>query len=265
MSEPEDGAEYLGREVKFAREARGWSQAVLATKLHCGQSYVSKIESGSQLASPQFAEQCDVVFGTPGVYARLRERAAQGGHPSWFAPFTKLERDAVAMRVFESQIIPGLLQTEAYARAMLESVRPDRLEDLVAARMSRQRVLQGEERPHCWFILDEQVLWRPIGGATVWRAQLERLLTEGQNPRTVIQVVPRAVPAHPGLSGAFTLLTPAAGPIALYAEGFPEGRTTEEAAQVAAAERAYALLTSVALSHEASAELIAMHMKELGP
>ncbi|MGX8904748.1 helix-turn-helix domain-containing protein [Streptomyces netropsis] len=264
--EPEDGAEYFGREIKYAREAKGWSQQTLAAKLHCGQPYVSKVEGGKQLASRQFAEQCDVVFGTPGVYTRLRERVAQAGHPSWFALFVKLERDALVMRVYESQIVPGLLQTEEYARAMLEAVRPDNLDNLVAARMSRQQVLARDEPPHCWFIMDEQALRRPIGGREVWRAQLEHLLAAGKHPRSVIQVVPHAVPAHPGLSGAFTLLSFANGtPGALYADGFPEGRTTEEASQVADAERAYALLMSVAVSHDASAALIAKYLKELGP
>ncbi|ALM39634.1 hypothetical protein SFR_3019 [Streptomyces sp. FR-008] len=84
-------------------------------------------------------------------------------YPSWFLPFIELEREASTMRVFESQIVPGLLQTEEYAKAMLSAVRPDNLDDLVAARMSRQEVFERELPPRMWFVLDEQALHRPIG------------------------------------------------------------------------------------------------------
>ncbi|MEV4442360.1 DUF5753 domain-containing protein, partial [Streptomyces sp. NPDC049577] len=199
-----------------------------------------------------------------GHFMRLHPLVIRFAYPSWFLPFVELEQQAVSMRVFESQIIPGLLQTEDYARAMLAAVRPDSLEDLVAARMSRKDVFDRESRPRTWFVVDEYVLLRHIGGTAVMRSQLEHLLKEGEEPRTVVQVVPRSVASHPGLSGAFTVLSFDKGADVLYVEGFPKGRLALEASEVTAADHAYDLLSAMALSPKASADLIGTHLKELG-
>jgi hypothetical protein len=106
---------------------------------------------------------------------------------------------------------------------------------------------------------------RHIGGPYVMRTQFEQLVRAGENPRTVIQVVPRSVPAHPGLGGPFTLFSFDVEEDALFVDGFSQGRTTIDAAEVTGAERAYDLLRAAALSPEASAELIGTHLKELDP
>jgi hypothetical protein len=173
-----------------------------------------------------------------------------------------LEANATSIRSFQSQLIHGLLQTEDYARTVLDAFRPDNLDGLLAARMTRQLVLEKPDRPYAWFIMDEQVLRRKLGEPEMRRGQFERLLRAGEEPRTVIQVVPDKVPAHPGLEGPFTILSTDEGPDVLHVDGFSQGRFTADKAELGYATRAYDLLRSVALSHEDSAELIGKYLEE---
>ncbi|MFE1175863.1 helix-turn-helix domain-containing protein [Streptomyces sp. NPDC058773] len=271
---------FFGTELTRIRTELRLSQEKTAKLAHTTQSMLSKIEAGKRVPSKELAHDLDAALKNGGHFGRLYPLVIRYAYPSWFLPFIELERDAVSMRVFESQIIPGLLQTEDYARAMLAAVRPDNLDDLVAARMSRQEVFERDTPPRAWFVVDEQALRRPIGGADVWGAQLEHLLKAGEDPRTVIQVIPRKVLAHPGLAGPFTLLrfedgtqpppsrtssTPRrqeAAPDVLYVDGFSQGRIALDASEVAAGAHAYDLLRAVALSPEESAELIGGYLEE---
>ncbi|MFF4531466.1 Scr1 family TA system antitoxin-like transcriptional regulator [Streptomyces sp. NPDC001407] len=264
---------FFGSRVFKLRNERGWSQAQLAHEAHTTGAMISYVENAKRVPSADLARDLDAAFGTD-FFAEFFPFVVRYAYPSWFLPFIELERDAARHRVFESQIIPGLLQTEDYARAMLTPVRPDNLDDLVAARMTRQALFERDDPPRTWFILDEQALRRTIGGPEVMAAQFERLLAAGQHPRTVIQVVPDTVTAHPGLAGPFTLLSFDQGETSqdrerkpphdvLYVDGFSQGRTALDTAEVSDAARAYDLLTSYALSPEASAERIGEHLKGL--
>lgn len=255
------------------RTERGWSQTELATKAHTTGAMVSYVENAKRVPSADLARDLDLAFGSD-FFADFFPLVIQFAYPSWFLPFVELERDASTISTFESQIIPALLQTEEYARAMLAPVRPDDLADLVAARMTRQAILERRDPPHTWFIVDEQALRRKIGGPAVMRAQLERLLTAYQQPRTVIQVVPEELAAHPGLAGPFTLLNFGQGrnPKArdrqpphdvLFVDGFSQGPMALDSTEVAEGVRAYDLLRGYALSPEASAERIGTHLEGL--
>ncbi|WP_043471040.1 helix-turn-helix transcriptional regulator [Kitasatospora sp. MBT66] len=254
---------FLGSEILRLRTERGWSQGTLAREAHTTQAMISYLESAKRVPTEDLVRDLDVVFATGGHLGRLLPLVLRYAYPSWFLPYVQLEHDSKSMRVFESQIVPGLLQTEGYARAMLTAVRPDNLDDLVAARMSRQALFEREVPPHAWFVVDEQALLRTIGGAQIMIEQLERLLDAGQQPRTVIQVVPASVVAHPGLAGPFTVMSFDEQPDVLYVDGFSQGRLALESIEVVEAGRAYDLLRAVALSPEASAELIGARVEEL--
>ncbi|MEU1442388.1 helix-turn-helix transcriptional regulator [Streptomyces sp. NPDC059340] len=255
---------FFGTELTRIRTRADLSQARAARLAHTTQSMLSKIEAAKRVPSEDLARDLDTAFGTDGHFARLYPLVIRYAYPSWFLPFVELEKDAVTIRSFQSQIIPGLLQTESYARAMLVKVRPDNLDDLVAARMTRQSVFERDERPRTWFIMDEYVLLRHIGGEAVMRPQLELLLKAGSEPRTVIQVIPREVAAHPGLSGPFTVLGFDDGPDVLFVDGFSQGRMALDGSEVSEGARAYDLLRAVALSPDESADLIGRHLEELG-
>ncbi len=203
----------------------------------------------------------DTALNIDGHLARLHPLVLRYAYPQWFLPYVELEAAANSMRVFESQIVPGLLQIEDYARAMLTAVRPDHVGDLVAARMSRKGVFEREDRPFTWFIIVEQALDRPLGDSSTMVEQMRCLLHAGEEPRTVIQVVPKHVAAHPGLAGPFTVLSFSENPDVLYVDGFSQGRMGLDVTEVAGAIRAYDLLRAVALSHEDSADRIGVYLK----
>ncbi|MFE7129922.1 Scr1 family TA system antitoxin-like transcriptional regulator [Streptomyces sp. NPDC057638] len=264
---------FLGSRLHRLRNERGWSQADLAVKAHTTGAMVSYVENGKRVPSEDLVHDLDHVFDTD-FFAEFYPLVVRYAYPSWFLPYVELERHAVSIRMFDTQVIPGLLQTEQYARAMLAAVRPDNLDDLVAARLTRQEILKGGDPPRCWFIVDEQALRRKIGGPAVMADQLQRLLVLGQEPRIVIQVVPEEVVAHPGLAGPFTILTfdpertnktkgSKSPSEVLYVDGFSQGRTALGREEVAEGVRAYHLLTGYALSPEASAVRIRDHLEGL--
>lgn len=264
---------FFGSRLLKLRIEHGWSQSDLATKAHTTGAMISYVEHAKRVPSADLARDLDQAFGTD-FFAEFYPFVIRYAYPSWFLPYVELEGQAAGIRMFDTQVISGLLQTEDYARAMLTAVRPDNLDDLVAARMTRQQLFEREPPPRCWFIMDEQALRRKIGGPRILAAQLERLLALGSDPRTVIQIVPEEVASHPGLGGPFTLLSfdqehelkareQKLPHQILYVDGFSQGRTALDGEEVTAAVHAYDLLTSYALSPEDSAERISAHLEKL--
>jgi len=260
---PPTAASQFGQEVALWRDHMGMTQQQLAEATDYTRSYVAMVETGERLGSDQFAKNCDGVFNTPESFTRLRERLSRAVLPPWFEPYAQLEREARIIRSFQSQVMPGYLQTEDYARAMLAAVRPENLEDLVSGRMARRRVLERDDRPHVWLILDELVLRRTIGGPAVMAAQLQELLEAMEHPRTVVQVVPEDQASHAGLAGPFTLLDLAGGEQVLWVDGHSQGRMGYDSAETAAAVHSYDLLRAVAESPEKSAEIVCTYLERL--
>lgn len=254
---------FFGSELRRLRTEAGMSQGQVAKEAHSTQAMISYIELARRVPTIQLAGDLDRVFQTGGHFQRLHPLVLCHAYPSWYLPIVQIEGDATSIRSFQSQVIPGLLQTEEYARAMLTAVRSDNLEDLIAARMSRQEIFERELPPRAWFVVEEQALRRNIGGPEVMRGQLERLLMAGTVPRIVIQVIPDRVAAHPGLAGPFAIFTVPDAPDMLYVDGFSQGRMGLDTAEVADAAHAYDLLRAVSLSPEESAEVIGGYLEGL--
>jgi transcriptional regulator with XRE-family HTH domain len=256
---------FFGAELRLRREGAGLSQTQLAKRVHCAPSLVSKIESAVRVPKEDLAEAFDDALGADGFFARLWPVVIRNAFPAWFRPYVALEEQAVAIRAFELQFAPGLLQTEEYARALFAGARPDRpkLEELVAARMHRQHILDREDPPQFWVVMDETAIRRNVGGPAVMHAQLARLLEATEIPRIVMQVVPANVCSHPALTGAFWTLSFDEGPDVVYLDSYYEGQLRAEPEVVTAVHRAYDLLRAIALPPEASADLIASVMKDL--
>ena len=130
--------------------------------------------------------------------------------PQWYRAYLDLESAARLIRTYEGQLIPGLLQTEDYMRALLGGAQledsPEEVERRVALRLARQRLLDRKDAPRLWAVVDEAALRRPVGGPKVMRAQLERLIEAAELPNVILQVLPLGVGAHPALVGAFSML-----------------------------------------------------------
>jgi hypothetical protein len=180
----------------------------------------------------------------------------------WFAKWADIEAEAVALRWYEPLIVPGLLQTEDYARAIL-SLRPggneEDLDAQVAARLARQAVL---DRAQLWCVLDEGVLRREIGGAKVMQAQLDRLAGLAGHPRVTIQVVPGSF-GHAGLLGGFVIAELDGRPPMVYLETAAEGQVTDSPSVAAHVALRFDKIRSEALPWGASRDLIRKVAEEL--
>lgn len=247
----ESPAVTFGKEIKHAREARKWTQAQLADKLWCRQPYVSKVESGQQLASPQFAEMCDQVFGTPGVYARMRQRAADAGNPVWFIPYLQLEREARSICDYSPSRIMGILQTPEYAEAVFRSARPQdsaiQIKNRVEKRVRRRELFDSANPPSLWVILHESVLWARVGGVDVMRRQLRQLMEAAESPFITIQVF-TFDGGTPARGVPFNLMARQDGSEVLYEETYQRGQVDDSAEVVAEARAAFERLRADALS-----------------
>ena len=155
--------------------------------------------------------------------------------------------------------VPGLLQTEEYARAMLRTqviATDEKTDEILQARLERQAILVGASRPMLWLIVDEGVLRRPVGGTYVMREQLIRLADAARRPNIVLQVIPVAIGAHQGMSGNFVIADFADAPPAVYQDTAARGQIVEDADDVAAVTVMWDTLQSEALPRSASLGLV---------
>jgi DNA-binding XRE family transcriptional regulator len=252
---------FFGAELRRVRVAAGMSQEQLGRELNFSGDLIGKIETSDRAPSPEFAAGCDRVFPhLDGLFERLvgLARRWNGPYPQWFRGWLDAEREAVSLRTWELAVVPGLLQTEGYARAIL-GANPDMVDDLdgqVAARMERQAILERDKPPTLWVALDETVLRRCIGSAKVMHEQLRHLADLADRPRITIQVVPAGVGVHAGLLGAFTIAAFDGAPDIVYLETSADGQVAEKPRMVAQVALRFDTLRAVALPKGDSLDLI---------
>ena len=256
----------FGPELRYYRERAGLSQTELAALVNVSHDVISKIETGERAPARDFPERLDAVpqLDTRGGLARLwgwlHSSARHRAYPAWFDRWPDFEATAIALRTFELVVIPGLLQTDQYARAVLRTRIGDTDEEIdamVEARIARQAILGKGKPPTLWAVLDEGVLRRPVGGAHIMREQLNRLAETARLPNVVIQVVPAGTGAHEGLrGGAFVIADFADHPPVAYQDTALQGQIVDGAADLASLMMLWDTIKSVALPVAASLELI---------
>lgn len=254
--------DYYGSELRRLREAAGLNQAELGGCIFCTGSLVGQIETAKKVPTRDFSERLDAALGTDGAFSRLVGLVLRSQLPSWFQAFAEMEAKATYISTYQAQLIYGLLQTKEYARAVLATGMPNNLDDLVAARMERQRILTRERPPLALVILDEATLHRPIGGREVMRGQLAHLLKCAERRWVRIQVLPYSAGEHASLIGSFTALRFEDDPDLVYTEDLISGHMTANPETVREAAFRYANLQAAALSVEESAGLITRVMEE---
>ncbi|MEU5654301.1 helix-turn-helix transcriptional regulator [Streptomyces sp. NPDC047737] len=254
--------DYYGWELRRQREAHGLRQGQLGEIIFCTGSLIGQIETTRKVPTRDFSERLDAALGTDGVFSRLVGLVLRSQLPTWFQPYAEMEARATYISTYQAQLVYGLLQTEEYARAVLATGMPDDLSGQVAARMERQRILEREQPPLAWTVLDEAVLHRPIGGREVMRNQLARLLEFTGHRWMRIQVLPFAAGEHSSLAGSFTAMRFDDDPDIIYTEDLISGHMTASPEAVREAARRYAHLQAAALSIEDSAALIKRVMEE---
>jgi transcriptional regulator with XRE-family HTH domain len=254
---------FFGSELRRYRTAANLTQDRLGEIISYTGALVGLVETAKRTPSRDFAERCDAALDTEGALSRLWPLVNRGNFPSWFRGYVELEVTASSIQSFDVQVVSGLLQTESYARAVLGAGRHPNVDELVTARLDRQRILNRLEPPLYWVILDEAILRRPIGGKDVMHDQLKRLVEVACTPRIVVQILPYSAGAHACSDGAMTILSFSEGPDVVYVEGPGSGQLITQPEEVERCRLVYDLVRAAALSPEASVDMIAATMEDL--
>jgi transcriptional regulator with XRE-family HTH domain len=256
-----DPAAFLGRELKRARQAAGFSsQDALAAQLGFDRSVVTKAETGDRPPTDDVLYAwCSATGLDSEHYGRLAllARRSDGAVPGWFEGWLEAERAAQELRIWSPILVPGLLQTADYARAIFltEEDDEDKVSKLVDARLERQAILDRPGPPHLITVLDELVLHRLIGSPTIVADQLGHLVTVGERRNISVHVLP-ATDANAGLGGAFDIASTDGAPDTLRMEGSVEDQTTPNPAIVRKASVVFDLVRRDALPRVQSRALI---------
>ncbi|MGW1301729.1 helix-turn-helix domain-containing protein [Streptomyces sp. NPDC002514] len=254
--------DYYGYELRRAREAAGLTLAQLGSIVFCTGSLIGQVETALKVPQREFSERVDAALGTDGLFSRLVGLVLRSQLPSWFQPYAEMEAKAAYISTYQAQLVYGLLQTEAYARAVFGARDDGNLDGKVAARLDRQRILDREQPPVAWVVLSEAVLQQEVGGRKVMREQLAHLLELRKRTWLDIQVLPFDAGAHTGLMGSFNLLRFEKDPDIVYTEDFVQGHMTANPAAFKEGSVRYDHLQAAALPLEDSAALIARVMEE---
>ncbi|WP_433308777.1 helix-turn-helix domain-containing protein [Micromonospora sp. CA-269861] len=201
-------SEYLLRELKRRRTAAGLTQAQLGEQVFCSDSQVSAIETGTKQPTLPYLAAVDKTLDTGGYFTTLWNELVKGdAAPVWLREWIETEREATALRWYEHAFVPGLLQTEAYARATFRAARAPafELDQRVSARLERQAVLTRVPAPQLFVVLDEMAVRRACGGRDVMAEQVEYLMSCAEEPHIQLHVVPMSTGMYSGLADAFIL------------------------------------------------------------
>ncbi|MBG0813091.1 helix-turn-helix transcriptional regulator [Planomonospora sp. ID82291] len=252
----------FGAELRRLRETAQLSQAAVAARLGCTQTQVSRLEMASRTPSRSDAEKLDRLFGEAdgvsftGLYQRIVSRP---GGPVWFRSWAEeIEPTALVLRSWDPLLVPGLLQTEAYARHLFSReprITPEEVDERLAARMGRQQILDRDAPPLILVLIDAGVLRRRVGDQEVMREQLGHLLEVARRPAVSIQVVdPECLP---GLAGAFMIAElPNGYPITVHADSPAQGQVSTDPDIVTAIQNRYEAVRLWAYPEHVSLKMI---------
>jgi transcriptional regulator with XRE-family HTH domain len=262
----------LGGRLRALRMEKGLTVEQVAELLLCSPSKVSRMETGQRGATLRDIRDLTRIYEVTDEeqVARMVQLAKEGKQQGRWQSFTvplkytnyiEFEQEATSLTVFYSSVVPGLVQTADYTRAVHENALPRleaaAIEERVAERKTRQQILTRNDPPNLTIILDEAVVRRLVGGPLVMREQLSRLIKEGERPAVTLQLLPYEVGAHPALESNFTILEFADQAPVIYVEGLVGHIYLERQEHIEHYLRVVEKLRSMALSPQDSAELLA--------
>ena len=237
----------LASELRRLREASQLTIDEVGEKLECSASKISRIETGHVGVTPRdVRDMLELYAIDEDQREALVQLAREARKKGWWhaynevftGSFVGLESDASSLHTFQALLVPGLLQTDDYMRAVIKAIRPDNREEevskRVAGRLTRQKLLTDTNPPEYWAILDEAVLRRTVGGPEIMRAQLHKLIEVSDLPHVTLQVVPFGAGAHAGMENPFLILgyPEPADPDVVYVENTTTGSYLEEPSDV---------------------------------
>ncbi|GKQ36699.1 helix-turn-helix transcriptional regulator [Streptomyces sp. A012304] len=269
----------LGQELRKLREDKGMTAEQVADRLLVSQSKISRLENGRRSISQRDVRDLCGVYEVedPRIVESLMQMAKDSRQQGWwhafgdipYSVYIGLETDAESLRVYEPQIITGLLQTRAYAEAIIRGSSPEtsdaEIDKRAQVRMRRQDRIAAERDPlRLWVVLDESSLRRVVGSPQLMREQLEHVAELSQRPHITVQVLPFDVGAHPGLNGQYSILefSDAADSSVVYIEGVTSDLYLEKAHDVQKYSVMYEHLRAQALNVDQSRQLIEDVAKE---
>ena len=262
--DPSDSLRTWGAVQQALREHAGYSRAEFADLVRFSKHTVESVELGRRMPDVAFVERADEVLGNTGALRKGSKYVTRGrgdvGLAAWFRQWARLEREAVSLCTYECRLVPGLLQSEAYARALFENRLPlltdDQLEAQIVARLKRQKMLSERPTVPFHFIVEEAVFRRRLGGSEVSRGQLDHVL-EWTVPRNVtLQIMPMDAEFHACMDGPVRLLETPQGRRLAYSEGQENGRLISDPKEVSLLHQRYDTLRSQALNAKDSRGLL---------
>jgi transcriptional regulator with XRE-family HTH domain len=252
--------QFVGKEIRLAREAKGLSRVELAKKFPVSESLVRWWESGRTAPGEQCVGKLITILDLPKMIQRvLDDLASKEVAPEWLGKWLTVEERATSLLTFVPLVIPGLVQTEDYARAVLRLGKetPLDLEERVSERLARQHVLTREEAPLYHVILDEAAIVRPVGSPKIMHDQLMHVVDLAeQTDMIILQVIPFRVGAHAGFAGGAIVLASFDGTEVAYVDNALRGDVVEKSEDVAVIRRLWQKLSAKALLEDESAQLI---------
>ncbi|MFF8032660.1 MULTISPECIES: Scr1 family TA system antitoxin-like transcriptional regulator [unclassified Streptomyces] len=260
-------AALFGTRVRRLRTAAGLTQAELGARVHVVATRITQIERASG-AKPtlELARALDAVLGADDLLVELWPYVYRESFPDWSRKFMAYSERAVSIGEYAAHVVPGLLQTEEYARAVLSVgltlCNETQLEERLSARMGRQGRLTLDDKPTLRVVLDEAVLRRPVGGPTVMREQLARLLDASSERHITVQVLPFEQGEHDAMGGSLTMLTLPDGSDVAYTEGAHYGQLIEDPDEVRSFALTYDRLRAAALPPLMSLNMIRSVMED---
>lgn len=264
---PASPAGMLAKRAERARKKTGLSLRALAEKLGYPHTYLSRVERGEQLPSEALAEALDDFYATDGIFAELLVVARSAEIPTWGRRVLEEEKRAARIQTFNSSVVPGLLQTEPYTSALFVESMPgkdaEKVALQVATRVHRRAVLDSENPPLYWAIMDEAALRRPVGSPAIMAEQIRHILGVIESNSAVrVQVLPFTHGVHPLLGGSLSLLTLRNGVTFAYVESFASGTSVDNPADVLELTMLLDIARSKALDSRESVSLVHKYLKE---
>ncbi|MFD4142919.1 Scr1 family TA system antitoxin-like transcriptional regulator [Streptomyces sp. NPDC058572] len=258
----------LGAELRHAREKAGLTQEELGRPLFVSGSFIGQLEAGTRRMQPEYAGQIDEILETNGFFARNCKASNKSRYPDHFAEAAEAEAVATTIKEYAPLLIPGLLQTEAYARAVFRAYQPTATEgvidELVEARLDRAHLLDDPTTPLLWAVFDEAVLRRRVGGPEVMAEALRHVAALARRHRIIVQVLPFTAGGHAAMGGALKLMSFDDAPPLAYLQGSGAGQLEDDPATVSRHALAYDLVGASALSPESSLALIESVAEDYG-
>ncbi|MGA4538565.1 helix-turn-helix domain-containing protein [Uniformispora flossi] len=251
---------FYGAELRRLREEARLSQDGLGEQAFCSGAYIGQFEAAVRRPQPELSKIFDFVLGSGEHLQRLCRLARESTHPDYFADTADLEPLAATINEYSPMLLPGMLQTESYARQLTRIGRPlatdAEIEDVVRARIDRAQRLLSTPSPQVWEIVHESALRIVVGSPKIMREQLRSLATAIRSHRLIVQVHPYTAGPHPFMHSLCSLMTFADAPPLVYVEGAHSGQLIDEPALVARYQASYDVARAASLSFSESLAMI---------